>query len=247
MFLNIDDLGEKTLNKIAEFALSTQLERAEKLSVQIKTDPNKLAKGVLESLAIDGEGLVMNKDLRMQELKMTFNAIAVSPLKALMGNIQLTQPSRGYASIVLTEADLESAFGIQTLKKQLKNARINLDEQAVTADIDRINCRIFDDGRVAINVEVYLSEIRESREICLLVKPYISTTGNGIALNDIEYLNGEELLPILTPILLSETEKIFNLRNFLMDGISLQIERLTIEEGKLTLQAAAEITRFPSA
>lgn len=240
MFLNLDDLGEKTLNKIAEFALSTQLERAEKLNVQIKTDPSRLAKGELESLVIDGKGLVMNQYLRMQELNMTFSAIAVSPLKALMGNIDLTQPSQGYACVVLNEADLESAFGVETLKKQLQKT-------APETEIDRVNCQIGFDDTVTITVKVYLLETRQNQDIFVTVKPYINPTGKGVALETIRSSENEEITAVLIPIILIQAEKIFNLRDFLMDGIDLQIEKVAIASGQLTLQAAAKITRFPSA
>jgi LmeA-like phospholipid-binding len=240
VFLNIDDLGEKTLNKIAEFALSTQLERAEKLNVKIKTDPSRLAKGELESLVIDGKGLVMNKYLRMQELNMTFNTIAVSPLKALIGNIELTQPSQGFAWVVLNEADLNSAFSVETLKKQLQKT-------AIATEVDRISCQIGSDGTVTINVKVYLLDTRENKDIFVTVKPYINPTGKGVLLENIPASENEEIAVKLIPVVLGQAEKIFNLSNFLMDGIDLQIEKVAIASGKLTLQSVARITRFPSA
>jgi hypothetical protein len=239
VFLNIDDLGEKTLNKIAEFALSAQLERAEKLNVRVKTDPSKLAKGELESLVIDGKGLVMNKYLRMQELNMTFNAIAVSPLKALIGNIELTQPSQGFAWVVLNEADLESAFGVESFKKQLQKA-------AIATEIERVNCQIGSDSTITITVKVYLPETREKKDIFVTVKPYINLTGKGVALENIRSSENEEIAVSLISVVLAQAEKIFNLNDFLMDGIDLQIEKVAIAPGQLTLQAAAEITRFPS-
>jgi hypothetical protein len=240
VFLNIDDLGEKTLNKIAEFALSAQLERAEKLNVKIKTDPSRLAKGELESLVIDGKGLVMNKYLRMQELNMTFNAIAVSPLKALIGNIELTQPSQGFACVVLNEADLNSAFSVETLKKQLQKT-------AIATEVERISCQIGSDGTVTINVKVYLLDTRENKDIFVTVKPYINPTRKGVVLENIPASENEEIAVKLIPVVLGQAEKIFNLSNFLMDGIDLQIEKVAIASGKLTLQSVARITRFPSA
>ena len=65
MFFKLDNLGEKTINKIAEVALSTKLEKRDKLAVKVKTDPNLLAKGTLESLVIDCQGLMVENALRM--------------------------------------------------------------------------------------------------------------------------------------------------------------------------------------
>lgn len=41
----LEQIGENTINKIAEMALARQIEHAEKVSVKVKTDPEKLAKG----------------------------------------------------------------------------------------------------------------------------------------------------------------------------------------------------------
>ncbi len=77
-------LGEQALNKMAELALASQLDEAEKLQVQVKTDPSKLAQGKLDSLAIEGEGLVMQEGVRMDALEMHLSPIAVNPLKTVM-------------------------------------------------------------------------------------------------------------------------------------------------------------------
>ena len=87
------DVGEKALNKVAEVALSTQLDESERLDVQLNTDPGQLAQGKVEALVIDGRGLVMQKDLRLQEMKIEMSSIAVNPMKALAGNLELSEPT----------------------------------------------------------------------------------------------------------------------------------------------------------
>ncbi len=59
-------LGEQALNKAAEIGLSSQLDEVEKLDVNIKTDPLKVVQGQVDAVTIEGEGLVMQKDLRME-------------------------------------------------------------------------------------------------------------------------------------------------------------------------------------
>lgn len=54
-------LGEQALNKAAEIGLSSQLDEAENLDVNIKTDPLKLVQGQVDSVSVEGEGLVMQK------------------------------------------------------------------------------------------------------------------------------------------------------------------------------------------
>ena len=247
MFGNIGNIGEKTINKIAEMAFATQIKGADKLSVKIKTDRNNLAKGILESLAIDSEGLITQTNLRMQGMKITLKSITVNPWQALMGNVQLTQPSQGSACVVLSEADIQTALNIDNLNQQLQKYSISLDSQPVRVKFNRFDCRILANGKVAVEAKIRILETGLTKSICLNIQPRVCTTGKGISLEAVECTEGEELSPILIEAILAEAEQIFNLSYFKIEGISLDVHQLNIEEGKLNLLAAAGITHLPSA
>lgn len=246
MFNKINNIGEKTINNLAKMAFASQIEGAEKLSVKVETNPNSLSQGILESLAIDGEGLIMHKNLRMQQMTMILNKIAVSPFKALMGNVELTQPSRGDACIVLNETDIEAALNVDNLNKQLKQYDIYSQDKLITIDFNRVDCRILQDGRIAVKTKLKILETNEIKSICIIIKPRVCTSGNGILLDEFECTQGQDLSPILLNAILIEATKIFNLHNFTIDGFSLDVHQLDIEEGKLNLLAAAGITHIPS-
>lgn len=246
MIPGTEGLGEQALNKLAEVALSTQLDEAERLNVQVKTDPGKLAQGELESLVIDGEGLVMQQGLRMQEMEIKMNGIAVSPLKALMGNIELTKPSQGTARLVLSEADINCAFNSKTLGDQMCNLSIQVDGKPVTIDTQQVACHLLANGKVAIDAEILVRQTGEKTRVSFTTTPRVSPDGRGVLLEDVQYTQGKELSPELTAALVEKAREILNLRNFEMEGISLRIHQLAVEAGKITLQAAAEITQFPS-
>ncbi|MDV2990865.1 MAG: hypothetical protein N4J56_000519 [Chroococcidiopsis sp. SAG 2025] len=72
-------LGEQALNKAAEIGLSSQLDEVEKLDVDIKTDPLKALQGQVDSVAIAGEGMVMQKDLRVEKMDMQVDSVAINP------------------------------------------------------------------------------------------------------------------------------------------------------------------------
>lgn len=246
MIPGMEGLGEQALNKIAEFALSTQLNEAEQLEVRVKTDPSKLAQGELESLTIDGKGLVMQKGLRVQEMEIKISGIAVSPLKALMGNIELTKPTQGTARIVLTQTDINRAFNSETLGNQMRNLNIHVSGKLVTIETRQANCRLQADGKVAIDAEILVQQTGEMQQVSFSTTPRVSPGGQGVFLEDVQYTQGEELSSELTSALVEKASKILNLSNFEMEGISLRIHQLNVEQGKLTLQAIATVTRFPS-
>jgi Protein of unknown function (DUF2993). len=239
-------LGEQALNKIAEVALSTQLDKVERLEVQVKTDPSRLAQGELESLTIDGDGLVMQENLRMEKMEMQISTIAVDPWKALMGNIKLTHPAEGTARIVLTEADINCAFNSEPFIDKLRNLDIAVEGKPVTLDTQRVDFHLLADGKVSLDAEVLLRQTDELRAVSLTTTPRISPGGQGVSLEDTHYSQGKELSPELNKALIEKATEILNLHNFEMEGISLIINQLDVEAGKLTLQAEAKVTQFPS-
>lgn len=247
MFSSMDNLGEKSLNKLAKIAVSSQFKKTEKLKVEVKVNPTQLSKGIVDSLAIDAQGLVMKQNLQMQEMKITLNTIAISPFQALMGNIQLTQPSEGTACIVLNENDIKSAFKCEKLKKQLENYNIYLDEKPVNIEIKHIDSWLNENEKVSIKAEILIKETNTIEQVILTTNPRIcQVTGQGITLEDVEFIQGEELSPLFLNALLEEARKIFNLHNFQWDGFSLMIDQLNIENGQLIFQGAAGMSNFPS-
>ncbi|MDR9403260.1 MAG: DUF2993 domain-containing protein [Halothece sp. Uz-M2-17] len=243
--LATQDLGQNTLNRIAEFALSTQLDESERLNVDIKTDPSLLAQGKLTSLTIDGEGLVMQKDLRMQQMLINLENIAVSPIKALTGNIELTETSRGKADIVLKDSDINRAFNSETLRHQMQNLKMQVDQQPVTLDILAVECHLLPQGTIGIDAKIKIQETGEIQQTYFTSIPRIKDGGRGVALDNVSYAEGKELSPQLTEALLEEARNILNLNNFEMDGISLEINELEVRKGELKLSAIAQITKFP--
>ena len=244
--LGVENLGEQALNKIAKLALSSQLEAADGLEVRVKTDPEKLAGGKLESLLIEGKGLVIETDLRVQVLEIAFAAIAVNPLKALRGKIQLTQPSQGTARIVLTETDLNCALNSPDLRAKINVLDTYLSTGEIKLTVPRKKCQLREDGTVAVEALVQLQPSGETKEVVFTTTPKIASGGTSVALEDIQYEPGKEVSEDLTQAFLDKAEKMLNLRNFEKKGLALRIHSLTVEAGKITLLAAADITEFPT-
>ena len=221
MFFKLDNLGKKTINKIAEVALSTKLEKRDKLAVKVKTDPNLLAKGTLESLVIDCQGLMVENALRMESINITLNSIAVSPFKALTGNIQLTQPSHGKACVLLTEKDITRVLDRAILRK--KQNEIVLDEQVVKVSLKQVKCNLLDTGKILIQGIVKREDNQDDKNVSLEIKPEICRSGQGIIIDEIEYLEEPNLSSILLNPILQEAKNILNLKNFKVDGFSLNL------------------------
>ncbi|WP_319422788.1 LmeA family phospholipid-binding protein [Pleurocapsa sp. FMAR1] len=241
-----ENLGEQALNKIAELALSSQLEDAERLEVKVNTAPEKLANGELESLLIKEEGLIIETDLRVEALEIETKAIAVNPLKALTGNIELTQPTEGTARLVLTETDLNCALNSPELRAKIDVLDTYLTTGQGKLTVPQKKCQFRKDGTVAVEALVELQPSGETKEVAFTATPKIAPGNRSVVLEDIRYEPGKEISEDLTQAFLDKAEKMLDLRNFEKQGLALRIHRLTVEAGRIKLLAVADITQFPT-
>ncbi len=239
-------LGEQALNKATEIGLSSQLDEVESLDVNIKTDPLKLLQGQVDAVTIEGEGLVMQKDLRMEELKIEMTSVAINPLSVAFGKIELTKPTDANAQVVLTEADINRAFNSEYVRSQLQSQKIHINGQLTTIQPEYVDFRLPGDAKVALNASIKLVETGENQQVAFSAVPRISANGKTVTLENVEYGESEEISPELTKALIDETSEILNLSNFDLEGMSLQVKQLKVEVGKLTLQAEAYIEQIPS-
>jgi hypothetical protein len=244
--LDKPDLGEQALSKAVEIGLSTQLDEVENLEVDIRTDPGKLLQGELESVKIEGQGLVMQKDLRAEELEIKTDSIAINPLSAAFGKIELTRPTEADAHVVLAEQDMERAFNSEYIHDKLQNLDVNVDGQAMTIDTRQVQFRLPGDGKIALNAEILLNKTGETKQVSFTTVPRMSAGGEQVSLDEVQYAEGQEVSPELTAALLERAGELLNLRNFELEGMSLRLKGLDVQKGKLTLQANAYVEKFPN-
>ncbi|MUL34808.1 DUF2993 domain-containing protein [Gloeocapsopsis dulcis] len=239
-------MGEEALNKVAEIGLASQLDEVENLDVDIKTDPLKLIQGEVDSVNIDGDGLVMQRDLRVEELDMQMSSVAINPLSVALGKIELTKPTEASVRAILTEADINRAFNSDYVRQQLQQQQIHVDGQLVTVDAQQVDFRLPGEDKVALNASILLRETGETHQVAFSAVPRVSASGQTVTLENVEHGDKEELSPELTQALIEETSEILNLSNFDLEGMTLRINNLQIEAGKITLQAQAHVEQIPS-
>lgn len=239
-------LGEQALDKVVELGISSQLDEVENLDVDIKTDPLKLVQGQVDDVKIAGDGLVMKKDLRVDQLDMHMTGVAINPLSIALGKIELTKPTDATVRAVLTESDINRAFNSDYVRNQLQNLQVSINGQPTAISAQQVNFRLPGDRKVAIDATVSLPDNR-TQQVAFSAIPAISSNGQTVALENVEYGEGEELSPELTAALVEQTSEILNLTNFDLEGMSLRIENLQVESGKLTIKAQAHVEKIPTA
>ena len=125
---------EQVISQAIELGLSTQIETAEDLNVEVHTDLLKVAQGEADSVAIDGKGVVLQPDVRVEQMELTTDHLAINPLSVLLGQIKLKEPLNAQARMVLTNEDLNRALNSDFVQSKL--AAIELEVEGVTIPIE---------------------------------------------------------------------------------------------------------------
>ncbi|WP_310422832.1 DUF2993 domain-containing protein [Chamaesiphon sp. VAR_48_metabat_135_sub] len=130
-------LGDRALSKVVEIGIATQLDRSEQINVDIRTTPANFLQGKVNSVEISGKGLVVKQDLRVETIQLNTERVSINPLRAMFGNIELTHPTDAEARIILTEADINHAFGCSYIQTKLRGLKMDLEGKPVTIDIQQ--------------------------------------------------------------------------------------------------------------
>ncbi len=242
--MNKPDLGEQAISKAAEVGIESQLDEVEELDVDVRANPLDVVGGKLESVTVDGKGMVMKKELRAERLILQTDEIAVDSVKAALGNIKLTQDTNAEAKIVLLEADLQRAFNSEYIKGKLQNQKLDLNSETVTVNARNVKFTLPGEQKIGLEADIEIAESQTTKHIALFAKPRLDADGNKIAIADVEYHDHENAAFAQT--LLDSTKEILDLRNFELDAMSLKIDKLDVCQGKIIMAARAVIRDFPN-
>ena len=239
--------SEQAISKAAKLGLASQLDEAENLDVNVRTNPLDLMQGEIDSVSVKGDGLVMQKELRAEKLRIETSSISINSIKAAMGNIELSQPTDARMLVVLKDEDLQNAFNSEYIKDKLQNLEIEYEGEKINVKIEQVKFVLLDDGKIGLNANVYLVERDSHEKISLTAIPEIDNDGNCINLSSVEYLQDAHCNLKVAKAIINSAEEILDLRNFELDTMSLRVRKLDVKLGKLTIEADAEVKDFPKA
>ncbi len=243
---NGPDLGEKALSKVAELGISSQLDEVEDLNVDIRTNPGKLVQGQVDSVTVEGKGMVMQGDLRVETLEVNTGTVAINPLGVMFGNLELTQPADAEAQIVLTQEDINRAFNSDFIQEKLYGLKMEVEGKPVTVDVQQAVMELPGDNQFVINADFKVRETGEIKKLFVIAVPKVEASGHRIGLEILE-AKGEGLTPEFAGAIIEQLTALLDLRNFDLPGMTLQLHRLEPQQGKLVLHAATTIEQIPSA
>ena len=243
--MNQPNLGEQALDKAAEAAIASQMDAVESVKVRLQSNPTKLIQGKVEAIEVTGKGMVMKQDLRVEAVEVSASDIAINPLKAIWGKLELTQPANATAYLRLTEADLNRALTSDFLHSRMQSLQLSLNGGLSEVSIQKAQIQL-PDGHFALDVVLKVTPENEYKAFSALAKPSLKDDGQRIHL-EVLSAGGQGLSLDFAAVLFTQIVELLDLRNFELDGLVLQLQALMVEDGNLLLQCAATVHKIPEA
>ncbi|GAB4375566.1 MAG: DUF2993 domain-containing protein [Elainellaceae cyanobacterium] len=245
MSANETNLGEQALGKVAEVAIASQLDQAEQINVEIHTDPLKLVQGKLDSAAITGEGMVMNRELRVEAIEAHTDSINIDPMKAIAGQVELTQPTNAHAQILLTEPDLNRALSSDYIRGKMQGLSVEIEGKPTLIDIDHAKIHL-QEGELALDMTLLQRDNNETKQLSAVAKPFLKDQGQRLDL-EIVSAEGQHLTLEFATALFKKVMELLDLRKFELEGMRLTLNDISVREGKLLLRATSLVEKLPTA
>ncbi len=239
-------LEEQVLSQAAEMGLSSQLDEVGDIDIDLRTDLLKMVQGQADSISIEGHGLVMQKDIRVQEMELHADGVAINPLSALFGQIELNHPIDATARLVLKEQDINRALNSEYVRSRMQNLELNVDGQPVSLEMQQMELLLPGSGKMVFNGKTLLHEMGTKRRVNFTAVFRPRTLSQPVMMEGFNCTEGEGLSLEVTTALMQKLKELVNLPYLDLDGMALRIKDMEVQEGSLTLHTEAHVRQLPS-
>ncbi|MBW4699629.1 MAG: DUF2993 domain-containing protein [Aphanocapsa lilacina HA4352-LM1] len=188
--------AERALNRAVELGIENTLQEVESVEVNVRTDPLKAIAGKADSVSVQGQGLVIDEQLRVEALEVQSDGLAVDPLAVLFGRLKLRESVNTTARVVLTEADLNRLLASSSVRGNLQNLVLRADGQTVNVAVDVLQIHLHQSGRLQLTVEL-LHESGRRERLTLAATPCPGERESSLCLQDVRVQFGQIALALL--------------------------------------------------
>lgn len=238
-------LDEQIVSQVAQSRLSEELEGAEKKDVDVQTDLLKMFQGQADGVSVAGRGLVM-RGIRVQDIKLQTDSVAINPLSVLFGQIELNQPVNTSARVVLTEADINHALTSEFVRSKMPNFELNVDGEIVGLQPQEIQIHLIDNGKMAFTGKVLLTEKGKTRSISFTAQVCPRTEHKPIILENVNLTQGEGISLEVVIALMQKVKELVNLPYLQFDDVVFRVKNMEVQKSSMTLLVDARVTQIPT-
>ncbi|MCC5621768.1 DUF2993 domain-containing protein [Nostoc sp. CHAB 5715] len=239
-------LEEQFLSQEAERRISEKLDDAEKIEIDVQTDLLKIVQGQADGVSVSGQGLVIQEDIRVQEIKLQTESISINPLSALFGQIELNEPVNAIARIILTEADMNRALASDFVSSQMQNFDLDVDGKIVSFEAQKIEIFLPGDGKIECRGRVLLKEKGNTRILGYTAIARPRTHSQPAMLEAFNCTEGGGISIEVVTALMHKVKELMNIPYFKWEDMVFHIKDIKVETGSLVLLVETQMKQIPS-
>jgi hypothetical protein len=239
-------LEEHILAQVAEKTLSNQLDEVEQIDVDVRTDLLKIAQGEVEEVSLTGQGLVLQKDIRVQEIKIKTDSIAINPLSAIFGQIELNEPVNVMARIVMTEADINHALSSDLIQSYVQNWELNVDGEIASFKLQHVQIYLPSSDKIEFSGKVFIEEKGNSRLLGFYARVSPPISLQPLILESFQCTEGEGVSVPLIAALMQKLKELLKSPYFVWENMVVRIQDMEVKKGNFILLVKANMKQIPS-
>ncbi|MEH2239925.1 LmeA family phospholipid-binding protein [Nostoc sp.] len=239
-------LEEKFLSQEAERRISEKLDEAEKIEIDVQTDLLKIVQGQADGVSVAGQGLVIKEDIRVQEIKLQTDSIAINPFSAIFGQIELNEPVNAIARIILTEVDINRALASDFVRSRMQNFDLDVDGEIVSFEAEEIQVFLPADGKIECRGRVLLKEMGNTRLLAYTAIGRPRTHSKPAMLESFNCTEGGGISIELITAFMQKAKELMNMPYLKWEDMAFNIKEIKVEKGSLILLVETQLKQIPS-
>ncbi len=238
------NLAKNTLNKAAELLISSQVNSAKNLEIEIDSQPERLLQGKVDSLSIKGQKITWH-ELKIEQLNLNLDNLEIELLSTILGQVKLTKPGDIRAKIIFNKTDCDRLLNSQYVNTLLQKLSIYVNDNCYVWSLHNAKCYLGNDGELKLRSGIELSSDLETQTVDLEIKIRVGQQGKEIMFKGGKYLHGKFLSLAISVAIMTRIKDLLYLRNFTNPDFAVDLEKIEIKDKHLILWSNIRVYQIP--
>jgi LmeA-like phospholipid-binding len=240
-------LDEQAISKLAKTLLSDQIDAAQKMDVDIRTDAIKIVQGKIDSVSITGKQLVTQQDLQVQELDIQTDRVDIDLFSLLLGKIKLNQTIDSTARFVVTEADINQNLQSDFILDQLPPFELNVDNQIVLLEFQPpMELRLPSEGKIVFSSNLQVSEEGKTQQVRFKSVIYPRTNDHNVLMEKFSLEEGQAISLDILVAFMEKLKELINSPYLKFNGTTFRITEMNVQKESISFEVEAHTAQIPS-
>jgi hypothetical protein len=238
------NLAKNALNKAAEICVSSQIDSAENLEIDIDSQPDRLLQGKVDSIGLKGREITWH-ELKIEELDLNLENLEIEILPTILGRVKLNKPGNIQAKIIVSETDCDRLLNSEYVITLLQKLPIVVNEQSYIWSLKNAKCYLGNDGELKMHSGIELSSDLETKTVDLEIEIQLCQQGREIIFKRAKYLHGKFLSLAMNVAMMTRIKDLLYLRHFNNSSFAFAIEQIEIANKQLILWSNIKVYQIP--